>query len=184
MHRSLRRITETAVMLALLVAVQALTKAGGQLLTGSCVNLILAVSACMLGFSGSAVVAVVSPFLAFLLGITPLPNVLIVPGIALGNLVYTAVISLLFRLLRHRLSGTGKLLPYLHTLPAALIGALLKFAVMALVQVQLILPLLGLPEPALAALSVKMGIEQLPTALIGGVIAAIIVPTLKKARKD
>ena len=184
MGRSLRRITGTAMMLALLVVVQAFAKLGGQPLAGTCVNLVLAVSACTLGLSGSAAVAVISPFLAFLLGITPLPNVLIVPGIALGNLVYTAVISLLHRLLQQRLSGPRRFIPYLHALPAVLIGALLKFAVMMLVQVRLVLPLLELPEATLAAISIRMGIEQLPTALIGGVIAAIIVPTLKKAIKE
>ena len=38
MKKNIRFITETAVMLALLIALQALTKPMGQLVTGSCVN--------------------------------------------------------------------------------------------------------------------------------------------------
>ena len=42
MNKQLRFITETAVMLALLVALQALTKPAGQFVTGSFVNAVLA----------------------------------------------------------------------------------------------------------------------------------------------
>ena len=124
-------------------------------------------------------VAAVSPFMAFLLGITPLPNILIVPGIALGNLVFTAVTDVLFRLLQKRKAPL-----LLRTVPSAVLGAGAKFLTMLLVQVKLILPLLGLPEAVLAAMSVKMGIEQLPTALIGGIAAALVMPLVKKAVKD
>ena len=51
MNKKIRWITETAVMLALLVSLQALTKPMGQLVTGSCVNAILAVSALVGGLS-------------------------------------------------------------------------------------------------------------------------------------
>ncbi len=51
MNKKIRGITETAVLLALLVSLQALTKPMGQLVTGSCVNAILAVSALVGGLS-------------------------------------------------------------------------------------------------------------------------------------
>ena len=79
MSKKIRWITETAVMLALLVALQALTKPMGQLVTGSCVNAVLAVSALVGGLSSGLVVALVSPVLAFLLGIAP--QILTVPAI-------------------------------------------------------------------------------------------------------
>ena len=41
MSKNVRWITETAVMLALLIALQALTKPLGQLVTGSCVNAVI-----------------------------------------------------------------------------------------------------------------------------------------------
>ena len=71
MSKKIRWITETAVMLALLVCLQALTKPMGQLVTGSCVNAVLAVSALVGGLSCGLVVALCSPVLAFLLGIAP-----------------------------------------------------------------------------------------------------------------
>jgi hypothetical protein len=44
-------LTETAVMLALLITLQALTKPLGQLVTGSCVNAVLAVAVLLIGMS-------------------------------------------------------------------------------------------------------------------------------------
>ena len=66
MNKKIRWITETAVMLALLVSLQALTKPMGQLVTGSCVNTILAVSVLVGGYSCGLTVALISPVLAFL----------------------------------------------------------------------------------------------------------------------
>ena len=50
-------ITETAVMTALLIVLQTATKAGGQYVTGSCVNAVLAVSAAalVLTFTGKII---------------------------------------------------------------------------------------------------------------------------------
>ena len=68
MNKKIRWITETAIMLALLVTLQALTKGFGQLVTGSCVNAILAVSVLVGGLWSGLTIALVSPVLAFLLG--------------------------------------------------------------------------------------------------------------------
>ena len=46
-NRNIRLLVRTAVLLALLVVLQAATKAAGQLVTGSCVNAVLAVAAWM-----------------------------------------------------------------------------------------------------------------------------------------
>ena len=64
-------IVYTAMLTALLVAVQWATSGMGQLVTGSCVNTVLGVSALVFGFWSALVVALVSPFCAFLLGIGP-----------------------------------------------------------------------------------------------------------------
>ena len=73
MNKKVRWITETAVMLALLVSLQALTKGFGQFVTGSCVNAVLAVTVLTAGLGSGIVVAVLSPVLAYLLGIVILP---------------------------------------------------------------------------------------------------------------
>lgn len=44
MNKKIRWITETAIVLALLVTLQALTKGFGQFVTGSCVNAVLGVA--------------------------------------------------------------------------------------------------------------------------------------------
>ena len=93
MRKKIRWITETAVMLALLVCLQALTKPMGQLVTGSCVNAVLAVSALVGGLSCGLVVALCSPVLAYLLAIAP--QILTVPAIMVGNTVFVVLLSLL-----------------------------------------------------------------------------------------
>jgi thiamine transporter ThiT len=73
MNKKIRWITETAVMLALLVSLQAITKPLGQLVTGSCVNAVLAITVLVAGLYSGITVAIISPVLAYLLGIAP-PN--------------------------------------------------------------------------------------------------------------
>ena len=87
-------IARTAVCLALLIAIQFLTKSLGQLVTGSCVNLVLAIAALIGGVWSGVTVAVISPFCAYLLGIGPafLP---LVPCVSLGNAVYAVLFALL-----------------------------------------------------------------------------------------
>ena len=90
MKKKILWITETAVMLALLVTLQSITKPMGQLITGSCVNAVLAIAVLIGGFACGATVAVFSPILAFVLGIAP--QVLTVPVIMVGNVVYIALL--------------------------------------------------------------------------------------------
>ena len=93
MNKKIRWITETAIMLALLVTLQALTKGFGQLVTGSCVNAILAVSVLVGGLWSGLTIALVSPVLAFLLGIAP--QILTVPAIMAGNTVFVLLLALI-----------------------------------------------------------------------------------------
>ena len=67
MNKKTLWITETAVMIALLVALQWATKPLGQFVTGSCVNAVLAVIVLIAGLGSGIVVAVLSPVLAYLL---------------------------------------------------------------------------------------------------------------------
>jgi len=93
MTKQVRWITETAVMLALLVTLQAVTKGFGQLVTGSFVNAILAVTVLVPGLSSGITVALISPILAFLLGIAP--QILTVPAIMVGNTIYVVLLYLI-----------------------------------------------------------------------------------------
>ena len=86
MNKKIRWITETALLLAMLIVLQSVTKSFGQIVTGSCVNAVLAIAALVAGTSSGIVIAVVSPVLAFLLNIAP--QAVTVPAIMVGNTVF------------------------------------------------------------------------------------------------
>jgi len=170
-------ITETALMLAALVALQSLTKPFGQLVTGSCVNAVLAVTALVSGVYSAVVVAVFSPILAFLLGIAP--QILTVPAIMAGNLVY--VVALYF------IAGRGRI-SVMRRAAAWVVSAAAKFSVLYLIVVGLICGLMSeslmaagtLKAPMLQALPVTFSWPQLFTALIGGGVALCVTPVIRK----
>lgn len=166
MKNSVKMLVRTAVLLALLVVLQSVTKAGGQFVTGSCVNAVLAVSAWMLGPWWALAVALVSPFAAFLLGIGP-QLIAIVPAIAVGNAVYVLLLSR---------AKTARQRPVW-----AAVGAVCKFAALEVLVVQVLCRVLPLAEKQVATFSAMFSWPQLVTAAIGAVIALVIVPVLKKA---
>ena len=178
MNKKIRWITETAIMLALLVTLQALTKPAGQLVTGSCVNTVLAVAALVGGLGSGLTIALISPVLAFLLGIAP--QILTVPAIMAGNSVFVVLLSLLA-------DKSGKNI--VKQIIAWIAAAVAKFAVLYAIVVGLICGLLSesllasgaLKAPMLKALPATFSWPQLITALIGGAVALIIVPVLRKA---
>jgi len=180
MNKKIRWITETAVLLALLVCLQALTKPMGQFVTGSCVNAVLAVSALVGGLGTGLTVALISPVLAFLLGIAP--QILTVPAIMAGNCVYVILLSLLA-------DKSGKKM--LRQVIAWLIAAAAKFAALYAIVVWLICGVLSesllasgvMKAPMLKALPATFSWPQLFTALIGGCAALLMVPVLRKALK-
>jgi hypothetical protein len=94
-HERILWIVRTGVLLALLVTLQYITKPAGQLLTGSCVNTVLAVAALFGGLSCGLVIALLSPILAYLLNIAP--QILTVPAIMVGNTVYVLLLTLLYK---------------------------------------------------------------------------------------
>lgn len=167
-------ITRTAMLIALLLVLQSVTKSWGQYVTGSCVNAVLAVAALVAGMGSAAVVALVSPFAAFLLGIGPqlLP---IIPAIALGNLVYVAVLWAITR--KHKLmSGRG--------IVAWLTASVCKFATLYLVVVKLLCNVLTLKEQQIATFTAMFSWPQLVTALIGGVAALLVASGVRKAIRE
>ncbi|MBQ7002082.1 MAG: hypothetical protein IJN67_13760 [Oscillospiraceae bacterium] len=178
MNKKIRWITETAILLALLVSLQYITKPMGQLVTGSCVNAILAIAALVGGLSSGLTIALVSPVLAFLLGIAP--QILTVPAIMAGNSVYVVLLHLLA-------DQNGKNLG--KQIAAWLLASVAKFAALYFIVVKLICGVLSesllasgtLRAPMLKALPATFSWPQLITALIGGAIALAIVPALRKA---
>ena len=178
MNKKVRWITETAVMLALLVTLQALTKPMGQMVTGSFVNAVLAVTVLLAGLYSGITVALISPVLAYLLGIAP--QILTVPAIMVGNSVY--VILLYF------IAGKDSK-QIIRQIAAWLAAAAAKFAALYAIVVWLICGVFSesllasgvLKAPMLKALPATFSWPQLFTALLGGAVALVIVPVLRKA---
>ena len=180
MNKKIRWITETAIMLALLVALQALTSSMGQLVTGSCVNAVLGISVLMSGLASGVVVALVSPVMAFLLGIAP--QIITVPAIMIGNTVFVVLLHFLA-------DPAGKNLG--KQAVALILAAVAKFAALYLIIVKVVCGVMAqslmasgkLKEPMIAALTAKFSWPQLITALIGGALALLIAPVVRKALK-
>lgn len=173
MKQQARWIAETAVMTALLIALQTLTRSAGQYVTGSCVNAVLAVTVLVAGLWSGVAVAALSPFFAFLLGIGPqlLP---IVPAIAVGNVGFVLILHLL---------AADQGCPLWRRIAAWLAAALGKFAALYLLVVQLLCRVLPLKQPQIDTFSAMFSYPQLVTALIGGALALLLVPVLRRALK-
>ena len=183
MRKKVLWITETAVMLALLVTLQALTKPMGQLVTGSCVNAVLAIAVLLVGMSSGITIALISPVCAYLFGIAP--NFVTVLPIMIGNVSFVVLLRLI----------AGKTHNPIWRQPVALAAASgVKFGVLYLLVVKVICglasdALLGkklgdiivLAPPMLKMLPTMFAWPQLFTALIGGAVALLITPVLRKA---
>ncbi|MDR0817213.1 MAG: hypothetical protein LBN35_01090 [Clostridiales Family XIII bacterium] len=166
-------ITRTAVFIAVLVVAQLATAPlGNTLVTGSLVNLILIVAVMTNGPSSGLTVAVLSPVLAKLVNIGPFWT--IIPFIIIGNVVLVLV--------WHLIGGTEKPNKYASWVISLVVAAGLKFVVIYIGVVKLAIPvIIGLPEPKAQIMSAAFSVPQLITATVGGVIAIIILPVLKKA---
>ena len=183
MNKKILKITETAVMLALLIALQAVTKPLGQIVTGSCVNAVLAITVMLVGMGGGISVALISPVCAFLLGIAP--NFVTVLPIMIGNVCFVVLLKLI---------AGESFKPYWRMPIALIVASAIKFAVLYFLVVVVICglasgALLGqkigeivvLAPPMLEMLPAMFTWPQLITALIGGAVALLITPVLKKA---
>ena len=182
MNKTIRWVTETAALLALLICLQALgsliaAPLAKQLITGTLVNCVLAVSVLLVGMSSGITVALISPICAFLFGIAP--NFITVLPIMAGNVCFVVLLRLLASKNKYFALGAA---------------ALIKFGVLYLLVVQVVCgiaspALLGqkigdivvLAPPMLKMLPTMFSWPQLVTALTGGAIALLIFPTLKKA---
>ncbi len=177
-HEKILWITETAILLAMLIVLQAATKGlGNQFITGSCVNAVLAVAAMFCGLWSGLVIAIVSPVLAFLLGIAP--QILTVPAIMVGNSVLVILLHFLSgkAIWRNVIAWVAAAVAKFAALYAIVSGIICGLAADSLMEAGL------LKAPMLKALPATFSWPQLVTALIGGGIAMLLVPVLRKALK-
>jgi len=170
-HKKVLWITRTAVLIALLVVLQAATiPLGNNFVTGSVVNLMLIISVMTCGIATGLTVAAISPVMPTLLGFGPTWP--LIPFIAAGNIVLV--------LIWHYLGNRNFRIKYAAYVAALVLGAIAKFLVLYFGVVQIAIPfILGLP--AQSVLSYLFSFPQLITASIGGICAIALLPTLKKA---
>jgi uncharacterized membrane protein len=159
-------------LLALLIAWQYVTAPLGlTLFTGSGVNLILACCVMTCGYLPGLLMAIISPFLARLLGIGP--SWLLVPFIAAGNLAFVLV----WRLASGGKYGAKRDIPRLAC--TAVAAAAIKFGVLYAGIVKIAVPLIvNPPEKQAAVLTAMFSFPQLFTALIGGALAVALLPVI------
>lgn len=173
--KRIRWITQTAVFIALLIAVQVFTAPFGNIfVTGSVVNMLLAVSVMTCGLNSGITVSLLSPVLAKFLGIGPLWS--IIPFIVLGNIAFIMTWHFIGRKLKR-----NRIIMYAVAIATA---SVVKFLILYFCIAQLaVTVLLKLPEQQAALISGMFSIPQLITALIGGMAAAAVLPALRKYLK-
>ncbi len=178
LNSAIRRVTLTGILLALLVGGQILLGLIGaplsQYIVGSWVNLIIGVTALTIGWPFALFLALVSPFLAFILGIAP-PFIEFAPFIALGNGLFALSLFFIHKIkMPERFRIAWGLL-------AVTIAAGLKTTLLYTTIVLLIMPTLNLLPAQSAAFTTVFSVNQLVTALIGGALAVLSHMPLKRA---
>ncbi len=171
MNNSLKWITRTAIFLALLIAFQFVSKPLGTYVTGSLVNFVLVACVLLCGIWSGLSVAIISPWVAFFLGIGPM-QIAITPAIMIGNM---AIVLICFFICRKNLAIN---------LGGAVVGAGVKALLLWYLVTKLILPtLIGLAPAAATKMAALFSYPQFITALIGGVLAVLVAPAVKRAMK-
>ena len=145
-----QRITRTALLLALAIAVQQFRIQG---LTGPAINAILILTIAYVDVYAAAIVGSVTPILAVINGIMPLA--IVAPFIIIANIVY--VFSYNWQYKNNKFSAIA-------------LSAILKYAVLAIAVTFII----EVPPPVAYALTTP----QLFTAVSGGIIGTIIIKYL------
>jgi len=154
--KTLVALVRTAVLAALAVAFQSLGL--HQYITGPVINAILYVAALFISPFSSVAVGIISPWTAFLFGITKFAPV--IPVIMAGNVSLALVSGYLGRYQKH--AGLA-------------VAAVVKFLVMTAGVKYLVMTGTRVPAAVYAA----MTLTQLFTALIGAVLALIVLEGLK-----
>lgn len=147
-------ITKTAILLALLVVVQLFRMP--QLITGVIVNFILLLAFVQVDVFSGIIIGLISPVIAFLLGILAAPLAPMIPFIMLGNAVYVAI----FVLIRSRKPNWWK------ASIGVILGASVKFTLLTLAVKYLV--------NAPPKIAQAMSIPQLVTALSGGAVIILL----------
>jgi hypothetical protein len=171
MNSNLKNLTRAAFLLAIAIIFQLIgrTFSGvSQILVGPAVNAILILAASICGLWYGVAVGVLTPVLAWILGQLAPPLAPFIPFIIIGNILFV-VLYYNFR----KVNKYGDIL-------GIIIGAIFKFLFLYLSATKIVIALKLFTNPKIIkTLSVAMGVLQLITALIGGIIALMLLKLLK-----
>lgn len=159
MKKTTTFITRTAILLALALIFQVglRTIPFAQPFVGPLVNFVLIFAAVFVGMASGVIIGMLTPLIAFVLGIMPLFPV--VPFIMLGNALMVIAFSV-----------TRKVSGYYGDYMGVAFGAFVKFVFLALSVRYVITLFITVPPPIIVALS----LPQLYTAITGGLGAVIV----------
>lgn len=176
MKISTKKLAVTALMLALCIVSQ-LFKNLSVYITGPIINLILLITLLYAGRGCAFVLSVITPITAFIITGSPIMAAMPIVMVAVmaGNAIYVWAFDIAQQLWRKMYISVA-------------VASVAKGALMGVSISLLILPLLGpasgLPEKALAVAKTTFSVTQLICALVGGVIACIVWPMVKKAKHE
>lgn len=174
MNDKVKKLVRASLLLAIAIIVQILGKnipEINQFLVGPIVNAILILTTFVCGTWWGVGVGVLTPVIAWLVGQLPGPMAPFIPFIMIGNSLFV----IFFGILKNQ-QKWGKYI-------GLLFGSFIKFLFLSFSAAKLITIFnIGLPSKVASKLVIMMGIPQLVTALIGGVIALVLIELLTKRK--
>jgi hypothetical protein len=159
---SLRHLTQAAVFLAIAIAIQWFRLP--QLATGTAINAILLLAGTLISIGWGMTIGLITPIVAIAVGIMPPVLLFVSFFIALGNASYVLIFSKLYKDdLRSKVMAIS-------------IGSLVKFAILAIAaNIILTLP---------PVITTMLTFPQILTAVLGGIVATLLIPPLKRIKRD
>lgn len=164
-----KRITLAGLFLALAIVFQLLGRSYPDVsrnLVGPLINMLLLLCVWYCGLRYGLMLSILTPLTALLVGQLNPVMAPFMPFIMIGN----ALLVLAFHFFRNHLPGR---------IIGIILGAIIKYFFMSL-SVRFIAPSLGLPDPVLKNMAFAFGTVQLIAALIGGLLAMIVIELLDK----
>lgn len=172
-NKNTENIVKSAVLLAIAIVFQFIGRNVPQInqfLVGPIVNGVLLLTTYICGIKWGAITGALTPIMALIVGQLATPMMPFIPFIIIGNILYV----LLFGYLKERKLGV-----YF----GILVGSFIKFIFLFFSATKLVYLFgLNIPTKVLNALAVSMGFMQFVTAILGGIIAIIIISMLSKRK--
>jgi hypothetical protein len=147
-----------------------------QLITGPVVNLMLVLTTLTLNLAAGLLLGIITPLVAAVRGQLPAFMLPMLPFIIIGNALLVTVFAAVLKLLKRKQSNAASALSWPNWL-GILAGSLAKFIWLYWSAQKLLKLFMGIHPPA--QLITAMGLLQLITAIVGGVLALVISAMLQ-----